>query len=311
MTADRRCRDCEALLPEEAAFCATCGGTVDPDTAGRSDASKEALHSTATPEQPAGAEPKREQPSEAATEALLQTAAREDWSTSGEERRPQSKIRRAATAIGVLVVLAGAAFAAGFLTADDSDQVSLLQNELSAARSDAKRSQNELASSRSENAEREEEVTALQERLEAELGLKGKRSSPTTSISPADADLRVGEAGKIGALIVKPTSFQRSGSSGDAVSYVASFTVKNDGSVPVGPFCGGGEATVEDTDGRSFDGDSILGETTPNCGDDIQPGLTTSNFQVRFKLPRGAKAAILRVTDAVSDSGEEKTWAVR
>ena len=218
-------------------------------------------------------------------------------------------IRTVAVALGIALASAGAGFLGGYVAADDADRVSSLERSLDAARSAVQGANDELASAKSDNEQLGRENSDLQEQLDAERGLKGTGESSAAAGPPPDADLRMGQAGTVGALIIKPTSFDSTGSNGQATSYLLVMTVKNDGSEPVGPFCGGSEATVEDVQGRSFDGDGVIADNTPNCGDDLQPGLTADNFQVRFRLPVDAEPAIVRVSDEF-DSGDEKTWAI-
>src|SRR6185436_9835116 len=88
-----------------------------------------------------------------------------------------------------LVVLGGLLAGAYFVGADSADE----------------------ATERADNAEDEanelsEEVKGLNERLEAELGLSGQDSADRDQVvSSADADLELGEAGRVGDLLLRPT----------------------------------------------------------------------------------------------------------
>lgn len=214
-----------------------------------------------------------------------------------------------AVALGIALLFTGAGFLGGYLAADDAARVSSLKRDLGQARSISQGMEDEIRSAESENDQLNQENADLQEQLDAERGLKGTEESSANAGPPPDADLRMGQAGKVGSLIIKPTSFQPTGSSSQATSYLLVLTAKNDGSEPVGPFCGGSEATVEDGQGRSFDGEGVIADNTPNCGDDLQPGLTADNFQIRFRLPHDAEPAVLRITDEF-ESEDEKSWAL-
>lgn len=213
-----------------------------------------------------------------------------------------------------IVLLLGALAGAYFLgadAADDSADVDRLEEQVEALTDE----RDELAD-RAENAEEEadqlqEEVESLNDRLEAELGFSGEDSTTRDEVvSAADADLRLGEAGRVGDLILRPTSFTRTGEGAEAAIWVATISAKNDGSEPVNPFCGGSGAEVEDSEGRKFGGDSIIGNTR-NCGSDLQPGLSADNYKMRFKLPKDAQPVLLRLEEEFTfDKSAKKTWAV-
>jgi hypothetical protein len=226
-----------------------------------------------------------------------------------EENARRRPVVRVVVGLGIVLASAGAGFLAGYLVADDADRVASLERARDEARSEQESAQDELEQAESENSELGEDVADLEEQLDAERALKGTGGSSAAAGPPPDADLRLGQAGRVGSLIVKPTSFESSGSSGEAVSYLLVMTVKNDGTEPAAPFCGGSEATVNDDQGRTFDGDSVIAEDTPNCGDDLQPGLTADNFQIRFRLPTDATPAVLRIVEEFTEEGGT-TWAL-
>lgn len=213
-----------------------------------------------------------------------------------------------------LVLLLGAlagAYVLGANAADDSADVDRLEEQVVELTDE----RDELAD-RAERAEEEaddlqDEVENLNDRLEAELGFSGEDSTQRDeTVSAADADLRLGEAGRVGDLIVRPTSFTRTSEGAEAATWVATINAKNDGSEPLNPFCGGSGTEVEDTEGRKFGGDSIIGNTR-NCGNDIQPGLSADNYKLRFKLPKDAEPVLLRIADEFTfNRPDKKTWAV-
>jgi hypothetical protein len=214
--------------------------------------------------------------------------------------------------LGLVVVgglLAGAYFV-GADSADDAAEVSELEDRV-----DTLEDERDEATERAESTEREaneltEEVQRLNDRLEAELGFSGEESTERDqAVSAADADLKLGEAGRVGDLLLRPTSFINTGEGAEAAIWVATITAKNDGSEPVNPFCGGAGAEVEDSQGRKFGGDSIIFGGARNCGADLQPGLSADNYKMRFKLPKDAQPVLLRLMEEFKES-VNKTWAV-
>lgn len=212
-----------------------------------------------------------------------------------------------------LVVLGGllaGAYFVGADSADDAADVAELEDRVAVLAEER-----DEATERADNAEDAanelgEEVESLNERLEAELGLSGQESTERDDVvSTADADLELGEAGRVGDLLLRPTSFTKTGESAEAAIWLATITAKNDGSEPVNPFCGGAGAEVEDSQGRKFGGDSVIFGGARNCGDDLQPGLSADNYKMRFKLPKDAQPVLLRLMEEFKES-VNKTWAV-
>jgi len=67
----------------------------------------------------------------------------------------------------------------------------------------------------------------------------------------------------------------------------------------------------QDLKGRSFDGEGVIADDTPNCGDDLQPGLSADNFQIRFRLPNDAEPSVLRIVDELDFESEDgKSWSL-
>jgi outer membrane murein-binding lipoprotein Lpp len=221
-------------------------------------------------------------------------------------------------ALGVVAAAGlGGVFAAGYVLADDTEDVDRLDRQVAALtdeRDDLDR-RVDAADSRADDAEQEadeanERADELEERLAAELDLKGEGEETQRALSsPPDADLRLGQAGEVGELIVKPTGFDRSGGGSGTSVYTVTITAKNTGSEPAGPFCGGAGVTLEDDQGRTFDGDSVIVGNTPNCGDDIQPGLTVSGYKMKFKLPAAARPALIHISDDYDES-TRKSWSI-
>lgn len=228
--------------------------------------------------------------------------------TGSKDRRPWL-----IPVVGVVLLL-GALAGAYFLGADvgdDSSDVDRLEEQVAELTDERDELVDRADSAEEEAAQLQEEVDDLNDRLEAELGLSGEETTQRDeAVSAADADLRLGEAGRVGNLILRPTSFTKTGEGAEAAVWVATISAKNDGSKPVNPFCGGSGAEVEDSEGRTFGGDSIIGNTR-NCGNDLQPGLSADNYKMRFKLPKDAQPALLRLYDEIAfDNPEKMTWAV-
>ena len=272
------CQHCGAAVPDGKAFCESCGHKLP------------------------------------ATDARVVGSSAANGAGSGQN--PRRGLKRVALGVAAAAGLGGA-FAVGWVVADDADDVNRLERRVAALTDerDELDQRADSAASRAASAEQDAEdandrADGLEERLAAELELKGDGATTRKAISaPADADLRLGQAGEVGELVVKPTAFEKSGGSGDTIAYTVTITAKNVGSEPAGPFCGGSGVTLEDDQGRTFDGDSVLGNT-PNCGDDIQPGLTMSGFKMKFKLPASATPALIHIFDEYDES-TSKSWSVK
>lgn len=226
---------------------------------------------------------------------------------------PKSRRRWLIPGLGVVVLvgaLAGAYFV-GADAADDAADVDRLEEQVEELTVERDELTDRAETAEQEADDLQEEVENLNDRLEAELGFSGEESTQRDEVvSGADADLRLGEAGRVGDLILRPTSFTKMGEGDEAAIWVATISAKNDGSEPVNPFCGGSGAEVEDSEGRKFGGDSIIGSTR-NCGSDLQPGLSADNYKMRFKLPRDAQPVLLRLEEEFTfNRAEKKTWAV-
>jgi hypothetical protein len=232
---------------------------------------------------------------------VSQTAQR---ATTGRRR-----LKLVLTAVGVVCLVGVGGYFAGSETADDSDRVAKLERQVEDLTDQRDEERSRAATAETDAEELRDEVTRLQDRLDAELGLRGEGESRPPAAGSVDADLELGQAGTVGDLILKPTAFVEANSTGDTTSYVATITAKNDGDEPVGPFCGGTGAELEDSAGRTFDGDSVLADGTRNCGDDLQPGLSADNYKMKFTLPSDAVPALLRLYDEFDES-VSKTWAV-
>jgi hypothetical protein len=143
---------------------------------------------------------------------------------------------------------------------------------------------------------------------------KASKSSTGSTSSEAPAPhstLRIGQSAIVGSIRITPTSFVRLESSGEAVKWRVTMTVKNIGSQPVQAFCGG-EASLTDDLGRVYEGEAVTGEAnSQNCGDKLQPGLSGSPFLVDFKTSTSAKPTTLSLWGESEYSAQARTWTVR
>lgn len=277
MSEKSRCPKCGKELSEGVAFCEECGAKVPVVSSG---------HQTpAEPEvKPAG---------------------------SPTPTVSSSRSKRLVLGSAAALLLVAVGFGGGYLVADDSDQVSVLQSELASTQDELNDAQNETSELSEELDSTAEDRDSLASKLKAERSISGELPSPDQSIDvSADADYVLGEAGIVGPTVMRPTSLDEVGPSGGGTKYALSVDVKNDGKQPINPFCGGEEATIVDTAGRQYSGESVLDFSSPNCGDDIQPGLTKSGYLMEFTLPADAKPALIELVYDIFSDDEPVTWAV-
>lgn len=216
--------------------------------------------------------------------------------------------KRLAIWAGLGLVLLAAAFGGGVLVGDDSADLDDLRAEVSSRdetitglEDDVDQAQDDLNAAGSEIESITGERDDLQDRLKAELSIATEGSSGSAGAGPVDTDYPFEAAGKLGSLVVKPTSLEQSGD-----QWVLTFEAKNNGSEPVDPFCGGG-GTLIDSEGRSFTGDAVLANSTANCGDSLQPGLSAT-YQLKFKTPGGTEPAAVELEEDIL-SNTTATWA--
>jgi hypothetical protein len=138
---------------------------------------------------------------------------------------------------------------------------------------------------------------------------KGGGSTTTSSSEPKQ--YHIGQSAAVGNLTITPTSFDRLPTNGESVKWRLTVSVKNDGSEGAEPFCGSGQAALTDKLGRVYEGDSVVNEAnSPNCGEKIQPGLTTTGYLVDFKTPANVQPASLSIWGEDSYKEQAQTWTV-
>jgi hypothetical protein len=220
-----------------------------------------------------------------------------------------SNRKLALMALGGLLIVCGA-FVAGTLVADDSSEVESLKSELGDARAELDEEASLLEAVESESETAEEERDNVADQLAAEQDLNGASPIPVAVGSAPKGDYVIGAAGTVGEFTMEPTLEEVSSSEGEA-RWVATITVKNNGSGPAELFCGDSGAALIDSSSRTYGaGAVVVYEGSANCGDAIQPGLTIDNFKMEFKLPSDAEPALLELSAGEYGEGPTKGWTV-
>lgn len=278
------CPRCGAATPPDASFCESCGANL----------------AAATP------------PAERADRGV------QDTSDSAEPggAAPRGGVGRIARITGLGVVAAALVFGTGYLigsnAADDSDRVSELEGDLEDAQGDQAALSDDLDDLESENAQLTDDVNDLGEQLDAERNLKpgstleGREQARSATVP---TDVAIGQAADVADMTLKLTSFERRSASNTSATYVASITVKNNASDSVSPFCGDAEGELIDSQGRKFDGDSVLSESSDNCND-LQPGLT-GNYVTEYRIAPDAKPVALRLWGDYEVQDDAKVWSLK
>jgi hypothetical protein len=200
------------------------------------------------------------------------------------------------------VVIAGAAFAAGYLVADDASEVSNLKTELAQMEDGREQARSERAELVMTGGEQGEEVEALEEELTAERSINGKSEAPQDAGSGEyETDYDWGAAGTIGYLTIKPISFREQGS-----RWILEVEAKNEASEPKTPFCADAGAVLGDTSANTYTGESVISGSFDSC-EELQPGLT-GTYAAEFKLPPDAKPVIAGIYGDWEQEEEAKFW---
>jgi hypothetical protein len=204
------------------------------------------------------------------------------------------------TGAAVLAVIA--AFLAGYVVADDSSEVSELEDSVAALESEQDEVEDELAQTEESGAELEDELASTADQLEAERSLNGKSEQAQEADGEYETDFPWQAAGTVGYLTIKPIDFGQEGS-----KWILTVEAKNEGSEPKQPFCGGAQAVIIDAANNNYTGESVLSESSDNCGEELQPGLT-GTFKSEFRLPDGAKPVAAAIYGDYEQEEEAKTW---
>lgn len=206
-----------------------------------------------------------------------------------------------------LVVAVGLGGVVGYVLADDSSTVEDLESELADA-NQQRDSESARADELSQQLlEGDRDLRELEKKLSEQHAAGPAEPKP----SPApEGLLEIGEPGVVGPMTITPTSFAQITSDSDTTVYEAVISVENTGSEGVNPFCGE-EGSLVDTAGRTFDPDSDLDFNSSNCGDDIQPGLSQSDYRLKFTVPGDAKPSILSLWGDLGYEDSPRLWNVK
>ena len=110
---------------------------------------------------------------------------------------------------------------------------------------------------------------------------------PTSEAPVEPAGVRIGKSQDVGPLTITLEEYEEiRGSAGQKIVELW-FRVENNDNRKVSPFCGGIGDVVIDSQGREFEGESLLEGYTTNC-DDLNPGLSAYPFVLRFTVPEDA-----------------------
>jgi hypothetical protein len=120
----------------------------------------------------------------------------------------------------------------------------------------------------------------------------------------------IGETHAVGTMEITPTSFSELSADESTKTYQTIVSVKNTGSEGINPFCGD-EGGLVDAAGRTFDPNTDLDYDSSNCGDDVQPGLTQTDYRLSFTLPAEAKPIILSLWGDFQYEATPKLWNVK
>lgn len=203
---------------------------------------------------------------------------------------------------GAGIMLAAIAFGVGLSAGDDSVQVSALESELADVEGERNEARSERADLVVAEGERADEVESLEEELSAERALSGKSESKQKAPGEYDTDYDWEAAGTVGYLVLKPVGFEQEGD-----KWILTVEAKNEGKEPKEPFCGGAGGVVIDAEDRNYSGEAVLSESSDNCGEALQPGLT-GIYKSEFKLPSGAVPVGLALYGDYEQEEEAKTW---
>jgi hypothetical protein len=193
-------------------------------------------------------------------------------------------------AVAVLVLLVGAGI--GYAIGQGSEDTSK-SNSLST----------EVASLESRTSELEAAAVISTGTTEEEQ----ENTESTAATPPPSSRLKLGHSGTVGEFGIRPTSFQRVSSGSQDVTWMARINLTNHGSKSAEPYCGG-VGTLIDSEGREYDGESVISEASHPC-DAIQPGLTQS-VQIKFKTPLDAKPDAMSLWAEDETKEEAQTWSV-
>jgi hypothetical protein len=232
-------------------------------------------------------------------------------------RPSRSLLSLVGIAVAALAIGGTAGYFAGHAIGDNSGEINALNGQVASLHSQNSDLQSQNSTLHSQNSDLQSQNSTLQSKnsvLQSEAAAvapASSRASSSKSIGAAAAagQIAFGHGAAVGDLVLTPVSFTKTSSSGQSDTWTLTTTVKNNGSSSVDPFCGDTGASMTDTQGRSYDGQSVLFTGTPNCGNSVQPGLTTSGYQMKFQVPPGDTPASLDLWGTLENQDSAQTWA--
>jgi hypothetical protein len=202
----------------------------------------------------------------------------------------------------VAMLIAAAAFAAGYIVADDAGKVGALESELAKVEDGREQARSERADVLISEGETAEELQTVEEELAAERSLNGMGETQQKAPGEYETDFDWNSAGTVGYLTMKPVAFEKQGE-----KWTLTIEAKNEGKEPEEPFCGSAGGTLIDAEDRNYSGEAVLGEGSDNCGEALQPGLT-GTYKSEFKVPPGATPVGVALYGDYEQEEEAKTW---
>ena len=204
--------------------------------------------------------------------------------------------------LGAFAALAiAAAFAAGFFVGDDSAKVSELEHQVASVESELSGEESAVAIAEAETEEAEEKAKKAEGSLAAERGFKGEGSKQVPE-QKYETDYPWEAAGEVGYLLMKPVGWEQQGE-----KWILTVEAKNVGGEPKEPFCGSAGATVIDADNNNYTGEAVIGGSSADCGNALQPGQTLT-YKGEFQLPSNAVPVVVALYGDYEQEEEAKQW---
>ena len=136
-------------------------------------------------------------------------------------------------------------------------------------------------------------------------------AEPTSEQPERPAGVRVGKPQDVGPMSITLEEIEEIPSSSGQKIVELWFRVENNDNRSIEPFCGGSNGVIVDSEGREFEGDSLIEDYTLNCGDDLNPGLDGYPYVTRFTVPDDAKVAQVRAWGDYDYGDQAGTWVVK
>lgn len=234
-------------------------------------------------------------------------------------------LRLGGFAIAILFVGAVAGYFVGHAVGNDAGKVKALHSQIASVKSQNASLRSQISSLQSGNSSLQSQISSLQSQISSlqsrnsylksrNAALLAASSAPVpssggSSVSTA-GDIPFNQPGTVGSLSLTPISLTKT-SGGQSDTWTLTIKVKNNGSSSADPFCSG-SASMTDTQGRSYDGQTVLnfnGSSGGDCGTSLQPGLSQSGYTQTFTTPAGDKPASLSLWGLVNNQNSAQTWS--